>query len=351
LAAVAVNANHAKTGQQRQAAASNNQELRSRISRADLIYDHPVERSEEGMPLGNGRMGTLVWTTSDQIRLQVNRVDAYANNSYSNSFVERHNDYCGGCAYVDIDFGGRETGTFISPFFRQQLSVYDGTVTLTGKQTSVEMIACPEMDVIAARIGTARVKPGPVQVKLRVLRHASQYFGAELETFAREHISAVETRSHLAKCRLIALGDRIVLTQEFNEDKHFNKSAVAIAVVGGTARAEIADETEVRLIADIDEQPGTILIASASSFDPATDVMADALKQLDAALTKGYATLRSVTKEWWHKFWDRSSVRLQSADGAAEFVEANYHYFLYVMGASSRGKFPPKFNGMLWNTG
>jgi hypothetical protein len=31
-------------------------------------------------------------------------------------------------------------------------------------------------------------------------------------------------------------------------------------------------------------------------------------------------------------------------------VEENYHYFLYLMGATSRGAFPPKFNGMLWNT-
>jgi hypothetical protein len=60
------------------------------------------------MPLGNGRTGTLVWTTPSQVRLQINRVDVYANNSYSNSFIERHNDYCSGCAYVDIDFGTAE---------------------------------------------------------------------------------------------------------------------------------------------------------------------------------------------------------------------------------------------------
>jgi len=32
-------------------------------------------------------------------------------------------------------------------------------------------------------------------------------------------------------------------------------------------------------------------------------------------------------------------------------VEQHYHYFLYLMAASSRGKFATKFNGMLWNTG
>ncbi len=111
-----MNTDPVKAGQKPDAESNSKQELRSRISRADLIYHEPVKRSEEGMPLGNGRMGTLVWSTPEQIRLQINRVDVYANNSYTNSFVERHNDYCGGCAYVDIDFGSRETDTFIPPF-------------------------------------------------------------------------------------------------------------------------------------------------------------------------------------------------------------------------------------------
>src|SRR6478672_11723764 len=80
-------------------------DYRALVSRADLVYDQPVPRSEEGMPIGNGHMGSLVWTTPTQLRFQINRADVYANNSATNSFFERHNDYCGGCAYLDIDFG------------------------------------------------------------------------------------------------------------------------------------------------------------------------------------------------------------------------------------------------------
>jgi len=77
------------------------------VSRADLVYEKPVPRSEEGIPIGNGRMGSLVWTTPTQLRFQINRVDVYSSNCASNSFFERHTDYCGGCGFVDIDFGGR----------------------------------------------------------------------------------------------------------------------------------------------------------------------------------------------------------------------------------------------------
>src|SRR5687767_7152899 len=66
------------------------------VSRADLVYDKPVRRSEEGMPVGNGTLGGLVWTTPTAFHTQLNRVDVFANNSASNAFYERHTDYCGG---------------------------------------------------------------------------------------------------------------------------------------------------------------------------------------------------------------------------------------------------------------
>src|SRR5688572_13218718 len=81
-------------------------DLRTLISRADLRYDAPAPRSEEGMPLGNGRMGSLVWTTPHALRFQVNRNDIYPMDSTTTSFLERHSDYCAGAAFADIDLGG-----------------------------------------------------------------------------------------------------------------------------------------------------------------------------------------------------------------------------------------------------
>jgi hypothetical protein len=97
--------------------------LRQRISRSDLVYSRPALRSEEGIPVGNGRMGTLVWTTPSKLRMQINRVDVYASNASSNSFVEPHNDYCGGCAFLEVDFGNE---VFTESGVHQHLQVFDG---------------------------------------------------------------------------------------------------------------------------------------------------------------------------------------------------------------------------------
>src|SRR5687767_7763108 len=93
------------------------------ISRADLLYDKPVARSEEGMPVGNGVMGSLVWTTPSAIHFQLNRVDVFGNNSASNNFYERNTDYCGGVGFVDIEM--INDGIFSGQDFQQHLSCYN----------------------------------------------------------------------------------------------------------------------------------------------------------------------------------------------------------------------------------
>jgi len=308
------------------------------IGRADLNYDKPVPRSEEGIPIGNGRMGSLVWTTPSQLRFQINRADVYANNSATNSFFERHNDYCGGCAYLDIDFSGEP---FPESGFRQHLSVYDGTLTI-GRD--IQVLAWPARDVMAVQTGGA----GSVTATLRMLRCETKYFGAQLETFVRDHVNTVQNRNHTAASRLIVRDGAIALTQEFREGTFCCKSAVAVALAGTSTKARVRNETDVEISGS---GPAVILISSAATFDANEDVLALAMAELSAAQQKGFAAIARESREWWHDFWTKHYVHLHSDDGTADFVEQNYNYFLYVMAASSRGKFPPKFNGMIWNTG
>jgi hypothetical protein len=173
---------------------------------------------------------------------------------------------------------------------------------------------------------------------------------ANFEKQTRDHIQLVRTRSHTAASQLLVNGDRIALTQDFREDAYCCKTAVAIGIAGRRGRAQILNDTDVGLSAT-GGGTYTILIASAGTFDPNEDVLAVATRQLDAAQTKGFTALEKETADWWHAFWPRVFVHLSSADGAADFIEQNYTYFLYLMAATSRGKYPPKFNGMIFNTG
>lgn len=325
-------------------------DFRTLVSRGDLIYDKPAARSEEGIPIGNGRMGSLVWTTPGEMRLQINRNDVYANNCATNSFFERHNDYCGGCGFVDIDFGAAPEEPFPESGFGQHLSIYDGLLAIQGANVNARVLAWPEQDVMAIAVDDRRAGRQSIGIRLRMLRYETKYFGAQLETFARDHIVTVQNRSHTAASRLYSSEGRIALTQDFREGNYCCKSAVAIGILGRPAKARFLNDVEAGLEAAAGTGEFTILIASAATFDPTQDVAAEAFRQLDAAQAAGFAALVGQTQQWWHDFWPRGYVRMTSADGAAQMVERNYHYFLYLMGATSRSKFPTKFNGMLWNT-
>src|SRR5271154_2999659 len=102
-----------------------NVDYRNLISRADLDYTNPVVRSEEGMPVGNGRMGSLVWTTPSALKFQINRCDVFAEDASSVSFPQADSDYAAGCGYVDINLVDAGDDVFAGKDFHQHLSLYD----------------------------------------------------------------------------------------------------------------------------------------------------------------------------------------------------------------------------------
>ena len=324
---------------------------RSVVSRADLIYKAPVARSEEGIPIGNGRMGTLVWTTPGALKFQINRVDIQPINKDTRSFFERNSDYMGGAGFVDLELAGAGMDVFTVDGTSQHLSVYEGRLDVKAAGVNTRLLAWHERDVIAIEVDDRRAVPEPIQIGLRMLRSGSQYFGGAMEKMIADRIVTVRTREHIAASQIAARDGRILLAQQFEEGTHRAKSAVAIALLGRRTLTRYANETEVRIVSPGERGRVVILIASAATLDPKADVVAAAMANLDAAAAKSFDDLVGDNAEWWHAFWQRGTLALHSADGTADYLADNYHYYLYLMASTSRGAFPPKFNGMLWNTG
>lgn len=325
-------------------------DFRKLVSRADLDYDEPVERSEAGQPVGNGRMGSLVWTVPTALKFQINRVDVSAENCETHSFPERHTDYGSGCGYVDIDFCDVGDDVFTGGRFNQHLFVYDGIATVKGSGVAAQVLACADHDVMAVEIDDQRSQTEVIHVDLRMLRYVLQYIEHENYELAKEHSVKVVTRNHAAVSTLNIRNGRTVLTQEFREGSYYNASAIVIGVVGRQAKAKYANESTVRLSVAPGRGRFTVLIASASSFDPKEDAVAKAEAQLTAIAGQNFDALAASNRAWWHHFWSRAFVSIDPSDSAAREVELNYTYYLYVMGASSRGECIPRFGGMLWLT-
>jgi hypothetical protein len=323
---------------------------RNLVSRADITYNEPARRSEEGLPVGNGRMGSLVWTEPSALKLQINRVDLFAMNSSTVSFPRAHSDYGNACGYVDVNLVDFGKDVFTGKSFKQHLSVYDGLMTANGNGITAKVIAWPAKDVMAIEIDDKRPKPMVVNIDLRMLRYMIQTSDGKNTQLTKEHTVVIHTAEHTAASKLDIRNGAILLTQKFKEKDFYDASAVAIKVVGRASKARYLNESTLRLSVAPGDGRFTILISSAADFDPKKDIGGLAIDELAATSGKGFNVIQNETASWWHKFWPKSFVYMHSADGQADFVEQNYTYFQYLMGASSRGKYPPHFAGMLWLT-
>jgi hypothetical protein len=323
---------------------------RAQVSRADLDYDSPASRPEEGMPIGNGRMGSLIWTTPSALHLQINRVDVHAMDDTSFSFPRADSDYGSVCGYVDINLVEAGQDAFTGAAFHQHLSLYDALMVAHGNGVSARALAWPNGDVMAIEIDDERDRPETVNVELRMLRYQMQYTPGRTWEQRQNHEVIFRTAAHTATSILGVRDGRITLTQQFREDPFYDSSAVAIAITGRPSRARYLNENTVQLSAAPARGRYTIWIGSAASAARDHDTTADALRQIDATAAKSFEGIRDATAAWWRDFWSKGMVYMHSGSGHADFVEANYTYYLYLMGASSRGDYPPRFGGMLWFT-
>jgi len=330
-------------------------DYRSIISQGDLHYETPVVRSDDGLPVGNGTMGSLVWTEPAALKFQINRVDVYASNCETTSFNARDWDYAWACGYVDIDFVDFGKDVFDEEKTVQHLGIYDGLAAVEGNGVRAQVLAWHKRDVMAVHVEDSRKKPQCIKANLRMIRHLATSFPGQSTEYANRKTSVVKTKHHTATSKLhvrqTSAGKCIVLTQVFEEGGYYCGSAVAVGIAGRNSKAMIAEVTEARLAAEPGAGAFTILITSAASFDRGRDIIGEALAALEEAAQAGFDKLLQDNKAWWHNFWSKSYVRLHSADGDADFVQAHYAYYLYLMASSSRGRLAPNFGSMLWSTG
>lgn len=309
-----------------------NVDYRAVVSRADLIYLSHPDKAVEGHPIGNGKMGTLVWAAGRTIVLQINRNDVFAiNKGHDGSFTGPTDCYVG-CAQVTIDVGGAPFGRDESAF-RQQLSLYDAEERITGKGVNVRCYISAVMDALILEIDDRRPDPQPVKVMLRMNR-----------------APLIKTGDHVAKYKFTEAANRLMVEQSFTEKNHYCASAVAVRIAGSATETPASIAHERTIISRPKKGKRMVIISSAASWSRKKPAGRTALGILKKTAVHSYNKLFKNHASWWSAFWSRTFVHLSSADGLADFAERVRTLHLYYMASTSRGTLPPKWNGLLFVT-
>ena len=301
---------------------------------AAIVLAKPASQPHEGLPIGNGRMGTLVWTTPTALELQINRVDVFAVNrnadSHHFSRGETTNDYCSACARVRIEFGDECLAA--GPDFRQALSLAAARCTVAGSGVRAECWVAAADDALVAIVTDERETPRPIDIILSMWRAPEVRRGAHTASYAFAQTAA-----------------RASVVQTFTERDHYCSSAVAVACpdANGEVIADGATTRVLRLPATRGTR--TVLISSAASWtrDGAAGKTADDLLTA-LAPPEALAAASERHAHWWRAFWSRTHIDVKSPDGTGEQAARDRQIFLYHLASSSRGAYPPKWNGSIF---
>ena len=302
----------------------------SRVARGDLVDDRPAPRPVEGYPIGNGRMGTLVWTTPGTIEFQINRADVFAVNRAHRGPGGGPLDRGGACGRVSVAVGGE-------PFragngFERSLSLRDAEAVVAGGGVRARCFVAADRDVLALELDDRRPEPRPLRVDVSMWREPEETAGA-----------------HTARHAFAGERDAVRLVQAFTEGDYSCGSGVAARVAG--ARLGPADDPRRRsLLVPAAAGKRLILVAGAASMNAADDPGAAADALVRSLEGQTYEALRQPHAAWWRAFWDRTYVRIESRDGHGERAARDRMLFLYHMASTSRGAYPPKWNGSIFLT-
>src|SRR5260370_40172175 len=142
---------------------------------ADLSFNTPAANRHDGLPIGNGRVGTLVWTTPSALHYQINHVDLFCFGNDTLASPRGHNDYSSGCGYLDINLVDFGDDVFAGDKFNQTLSVYEGLESADGAGVKPRSLAGTDGDVIATEVDDQRNHPSTININLRILREPQNF--------------------------------------------------------------------------------------------------------------------------------------------------------------------------------
>lgn len=311
-----------------------NMDYKSIVSTADVNYTGIITKSQYGMPIGNGRMGSLVWNNNaSSLNFQINRVDVFGFAS-SCTGVDGNSDYGYGCGFVNVSLGGNP----LTASTKQSLSVYDGKLAIQGNGVSTDIVSDMNSDVFALKINDTRSAPSPISIDLVMLQNPDTTKGNQTAT--------IRTSNSEGQIRLKQTFKHPAATG-YSKFDHYCSSAVVIDAAGRTGSVSYPDSKTVRLTLPATTGTVYVYIGSHASMNSSDDVIAMASDKVNVSKTNGYDSLNSKNQSWWQNFWSKSYVYLPTTTD----VQKKWIYYLYLSAISQRGDYPAKFTGNIWQTG
>jgi len=309
--------------------------------RTHAVVRHDAPASpKQAVPLGNGRLGGMLWMGDGHITLQL-----------------AHSDYWRTGGHMDGEFGGYPVSLgrlnlLREPAFGEgearctlELSLADAAAVLTVERadghSEVKAFFDMDRDALAVRWRETGSPPARAAVELEGWRESISLEARGETLLLREAPANTRTAEEEEYLRML-------LGEAFRPLWH--AQCLAVAAEGAAVRVE-RDGRKASLVLPASACFDVTIRLAASVGEGSEDAhAARATAALDEARRETPDAAMARHADWWRRFWQRSYLRLDSPDGAARRFEGHWYMLRYLMASSNRGRRPVKFNFGNWLT-
>jgi len=329
-------------------------DMDSYLSKHDVVYLTPEENGCNGFPLGNGDMGTMVWTAPKAIHCVINKCDTWDDmpekdckkfgasdppspEEYLNLLeLEEHFTSLRSCGELLVEPGLPVFDWMYIEDFEARLSLAEARATISARgpfgKVECEIFVAREPRVLVLKYRDNLAEPTIRRVKLA--RWGSRVFEHWYHQFKRESLlGPAGTRAGCSRKELwIEQPTRTV------------KFATACRLDAAESRAKVSHSRQAEFEIAAGKSCRFSLMLTAFTSEEAEAPLSAARRTLREAARAGRAKIFRRHRKYWKDFWSKSFINLSE-----DYLENLWYIDLYQLGSSSLGKYPPHFIGSLWS--
>ena len=333
-------------------------DLKSFLAQHDIIYEVPPRIWQDGFPIGNGQMGSLVYQP-EGMEFGITKQDVWdrrisprellphreviedLKNKDKRLWEKLNKETAAGqapypnpkpCGKLRI---GIEKGADALPpeaticSAQQRLSLYDAMVTAeyetNAKRTNIHSFidAHSNMMVVRCEDDWISLYRGKLTQIIELHREADPILGTEPTVgFDSKHFWIEYLFPDGFKYVMLATMDGLACEMQ-RKDRYTASVTLNLDYSDGKPKQY------------------TIFVTVVTSGE-AEDPLQKAKESVDAACARGYEAIFSEHSKWWQDFWEKSFIELDD-----DFLENLWYFQLYQFASSSRGNIAPGLQG-LW---
>ena len=315
-----------------------------RLPKHDLYFGTPVNKPTEGLPIGDGDTGSLLWQEKEGLHIHINKCDLWQDAPPGVTWDDAC--YCSGheeelsclkhAGELTLRFGGPVFEYLYQKRYETRLSMTDATATIDSEtpfsDVHIKAFACADPGVTALRCHASF--PEGAAPELTLSRWGSRTLWrwyCQQKFVPEEGLQGTQSDAE---------GDRLFITQELNATKF----CIGLAVVGATPETAVRRNchSAAILFKNAEEHDFTVYY-TVRTGETTQAAKAACEAALDEAVSRGEAALYDAHRAAWAAFWNRSGVAI-----ADDYLENIWYFNYYIMNSESRGAYPPHFTSGLW---